>query len=71
MKVIITGGAGFIGSHLADISKAKQLLDWHPKVSFEDGIEVLLSNIDDWDDAPIWDKNSIAKATEKWFEYLS
>ena len=55
----------------ADISKAKQLLDWHPKVSFEDGVEVLLSNIDYWDDAPIWDKNSIAKATEKWFEYLS
>ena len=54
----------------ADISKAKQLLDWHPKVSFEDGVEVLLKNIDYWDDAPIWDKNSIAKATEKWFEYL-
>ncbi len=55
----------------ADISKAKQLLNWHPKVSFEDGVEVLLSNIDYWDNAPIWDKNSIAKATEKWFEYLS
>ena len=55
----------------ADISKAKQLLDWHPKVSFEDGVEILLSNIDYWDDAPIWDKHSIAKATEKWFEYLS
>jgi len=55
----------------ADISKAKQLLDWHPKVSFEDGVEILLSNIDYWNDAPIWDKHSIAKATEKWFEYLS
>jgi len=55
----------------ADISKAKQLLDWLPKVSFEDGVEILLSNIDYWDDAPIWDKYSIAKATEKWFEYLS
>jgi|TARA_Y100000031_G_scaffold28548_1_gene30874 UDP-glucose 4-epimerase len=55
----------------ADISKAKQLLDWHPKVSFEDGVEILLSNIEYWDDAPIWDKHSIAKATEKWFEYLS
>jgi len=55
----------------ADISKAKQLLDWCPKVSFEDGVEILLSNIDYWDDAPIWDKHSIAKATEKWFEYLS
>jgi len=24
-----------------------------------------------WQDAPIWDKNPIAKATEKWFEHLS
>jgi UDP-glucose 4-epimerase len=55
----------------ADISKANQLLNWKPKVSFETGVEALLSNIDYWADAPIWDKNSIAKATEKWFEYLS
>jgi len=55
----------------ADISKANQLLNWKPKVSFETGVEVLLSNIDYWKDAPIWDQKSIAKATEKWFEYLS
>jgi UDP-glucose 4-epimerase len=55
----------------ADISKANQLLNWKPKVSFETGVEVLLSNIHYWDNAPIWDQKSIAKATEKWFEYLS
>ena len=68
MKVIITGE---LNSTWAVISKAKQLLDWHPKISFEDSIEVLLSNIDYWDDASIWDKNSITKAREKWFKYLS
>jgi len=55
----------------ADISKAKQLLNWKPKVSFEEGVGILLDNIDYWREAPVWDKNSIAKATEKWFEYLS
>ena len=54
----------------ADITKAKKMLNWEPKVSLEDGVEVLLENMDYWIDAPIWDKSSIAKATEKWFEYL-
>jgi UDP-glucose 4-epimerase len=55
----------------ADISKANQLLNWNPKVSLEDGVEILLDNLDYWSDAPIWDQKSIAKETEKWFEYLS
>ena len=55
----------------ADISKAKKLLNWKPIVSLEEGVAILLDNIDYWSEAPVWDKNSIAKATEKWFEYLS
>jgi UDP-glucose 4-epimerase len=31
----------------------------------------MLAEIDHWQDAPLWDKNSIAAATETWFEYLS
>ena len=55
----------------ADISKAKKILNWEPSVNLEEGVNILLNNMDYWKDAPIWDKNSIAKATEKWFEYLS
>ena len=55
----------------ADISKANQLLNWKPKVSLEDGVEILLNNMEYWADAPVWNKKSIAKATEKWFEYLN
>lgn len=55
----------------ADITKAKNLLNWQPKVSLEEGVGILLDNIDYWQEAPVWDKNSIAKATEKWFEYLN
>ena len=54
----------------ADISKAKKLLDWRPEISLEKGVIRLLENIDYWAEAPVWDKNSISKATEKWFEYL-
>ena len=55
----------------ADISKAKKLLNWQPKVSLEEGVGILLDNIDHWREAPVWDEKSIAKVTEKWFEYLS
>jgi UDP-glucose 4-epimerase len=55
----------------ADISKITAELGWKPQVSFEDGVDLLMQNIDYWRDAPLWDKTSIAKATENWFKYLS
>ena len=54
----------------ANIEKAKAVLDWKPKVRFEKGVKTLLDNIDYWRQAPVWDKESIADATAKWFEYL-
>jgi UDP-glucose 4-epimerase len=54
----------------ADITKAKKLLNWQPEVSLEEGVVILLNNIDYWREAPVWDKKSIAVATKKWFEYL-
>ena len=55
----------------ADISKAKKILKWQPKISLEQGVEKLLSQIDYWKEAPVWDSQSIEVATKKWFEYLS
>ncbi|MFH1850484.1 MAG: SDR family oxidoreductase [archaeon] len=55
----------------ADIAKVQKLLDWRPAVSFEEGVKIMLENIDYWKDAPLWDRKSIAKATEKWFDCLS
>ena len=55
----------------ADITKAKTMLNWNPKVSLEEGVAILLENIDYWREAPVWEEDSIAKATEKWFKYLS
>jgi UDP-glucose 4-epimerase len=55
----------------ADITEAKKTLNWEPKVTLEEGVKILLKDMNYWQDAPIWDKNSIAKATEKWFQYLT
>lgn len=55
----------------ADIGKAKCMLGWEPRVSFEQGVAAVVENIDYWRNAPLWDQASIAKATETWFRYLS
>lgn len=55
----------------ADITKITTELGWIPQISFADGVQMMLADIDHWQDAPLWDKNSIATATQTWFEYLS
>jgi UDP-glucose 4-epimerase len=55
----------------ADITKITTNLDWRPTVPFEEGVAKMLENIERWNDAPLWDPNSIAKATETWFRYMS
>lgn len=55
----------------ADITKVQQKLNWSPKVSFEDGVKIMLENIEQWREAPVWNENSIKEATKEWFEYLS
>ena len=54
----------------ADINKIKQLLNWMPKVTFEEGVSNMLEIIDNWKDAPIWDADTIDQATSTWFNFL-
>jgi UDP-glucose 4-epimerase len=55
----------------ADIGKIKRELRWSQQVPFEDGVATILDNIDYWRDAPLWDPDSIAKATSGWFQAFS
>ena len=54
----------------ADIRKISRVLGWQPKVSFEEGVRIMVENIDQWRGAPVWDEESIAEATQDWFTYL-
>ena len=56
---------------LAGINKIKKELNWEPKIKIEEGIKELLKNIDYWKNAPVWNPESINKATKDWFKYLS
>ena len=40
-------------------------------MSFKQGVENVLAEINYWSEAPLWDPDSISKATETWFRHLA
>ena len=54
----------------ADTLRIHKVLNWKAEVSFEDGVLKMLTHLDDWKDAPVWDPKSIKDATKVWFEHL-
>ena len=55
----------------ADVSKIRSELGWEPRVSFEAGVGTMLTNIEYWRQAPVWDPASIEAATRNWFAFLA
>lgn len=54
----------------ANINKIKKFLKWKPKIKINEGINLLLNDIDYWKKAPVWTPNKIKNATKVWFKYL-
>ncbi len=54
----------------ADTAKIRRLLGWTPMVSFEQGVGIMLEQIEYWRKAPLWTAESIREATADWFRYL-
>jgi UDP-glucose 4-epimerase len=54
----------------ADISKIKKIVNWEPKVNFNDGVKKMIECINDWKNSPLWDSKKISNATEDWFKFL-
>ncbi len=55
----------------ADINKIKEMLGWQPRTSFEDGISLVLEDIDYWKGAVVWTPEKVEEATRDWFKYLA
>ena len=45
----------------ADIKKIKKDTNWKPKIVFKKGIKEMLNKINDWDNAPLWNKKKFQK----------
>jgi UDP-glucose 4-epimerase len=54
----------------ADVTKIQKKLGWKAKVPFAEGVKQIVEKIDHFRDAPLWDPQSIQKATKTWFQYL-
>ena len=54
----------------ADVAKIQANLGWFAKVGLQEGVSYMLAQLDDWNDAPVWNVNSIDTATKTWFKYL-
>lgn len=54
----------------ADNSRIQDELGWRPKMAFEDGVKIMLDDLDSFSDAPVWTPEKIETATESWFKYL-
>jgi len=55
----------------ADISKIRSHLGWEPTVSFDEGVAIMLHDLQYWRHAPVWEPTSIERATRAWFNALS
>ena len=54
----------------ADMKKIKKILKWKPKIDINEGIKIILKEIDYWKDAPVWTPNKINFETRDWFKYI-
>jgi len=54
----------------ADIKRAIKFIKWRPKITLEEGIDIVVNNINYWKKAPLWTPKKISKATRNWFKYL-
>lgn len=54
----------------ADIAKIERMVGWKAQITFEEGVSRILSAINDYQDAPVWDPETIEKATKSWFNCL-
>jgi UDP-glucose 4-epimerase len=55
----------------ADIQKIKTQLHWQPRVSLEQGVKRMMDQLEEWKHAPVWEPDSIARATRQWFRHLA
>jgi UDP-glucose 4-epimerase len=69
-KVHIPKRPGEPDCTFANISRIRSELGWSSKVTLEEGVSLLLKDIEYWRDAPVWTPDTIAGATKEWFQLL-
>ena len=58
-KIFLPNRPGEPRKSEANIKKIRSKLNWYPKVNFDDGVKIMLQNINDWKKAPLWTKKKL------------
>ena len=69
-KIFIPDRPGEPRCSCANTSKIRRELKWKPLIKFDEGINIMLQEIEKWKDAPLWTPKKIKKATKIWFKFL-
>ena len=69
-KIYIRKRPGEPNKTHANITKAKKLIKWYPKIYLKEGIKKVLKDINYWKNAPLWTEKKIDSSTKIWFKYL-
>tara|TARA_Y100000591_G_C21850506_1_gene711416 strand:+ start:2061 stop:3065 length:1005 start_codon:yes stop_codon:yes gene_type:complete len=69
-KIFIPKRPGEPNITCANPKKIKKKLNWKPKMKFENGVKIMLKDINNWKTAPLWTPTNIKKATKTWFGYM-
>tara|TARA_Y100001936_G_scaffold239173_1_gene271913 strand:+ start:487 stop:1467 length:981 start_codon:yes stop_codon:yes gene_type:complete len=65
-KVKVSLRPGEVKRSLADISKIKKDLGWVPKIKIEQGVKMLIEEINAWKEAKVWTSEKMEKEIKNW-----
>ena len=54
----------------ANIRKIRLFTNWKPKIHINEGVKIMLKNINLWKNSVLWDKKKIKVATQVWFSKI-
>jgi len=70
-KVSVPKRPGETERSVANISKIRKELNWQPKITIDEGVKMLIKNINNWKEAKVWTPKKIEEEIKNWSKYLN
>ena len=70
-KVSVPKRPGETERSIANISKIRKDLNWQPKITIDEGVKMLIKDINNWKEAKVCTPEKIEEEIKNWSKYLS
>jgi UDP-glucose 4-epimerase len=70
-KVSVPKRPGETERSVANISKIRKELNWQPKITIDEGVKMLIKNINNWKEAKVLTPKKIEEEINNWKKYLN